>query len=263
LREFVVNAGRINRFGIVRTDECVVVCGRIEPRMSGTPGALVGVIQHAAVEIAQTGRGVLEHAFRRRDERGRSAAGPATLDAATIDAARLGDRAARASLLGALQDPWYRFSLSLLRDPDLAGDAVQETAVRFLRQLPSFRGESQLRTWSLGIALNVVREIRRKRRNDGTLPEDDAAAMTPPAAVGREPQTPGGAADLSEQRDRLREVLEELPERQREAVLLRFFEDLSVEETAKAMDCAAGTVKATVHQALATLRRKLKVVLPR
>ena len=42
-----------------------------------------------------------------------------TLDAATIDAARLGDRAARASLLGALQDPWYRFSLSLLRDPDL------------------------------------------------------------------------------------------------------------------------------------------------
>lgn len=185
------------------------------------------------------------------------------MDAATIDAARLGNRAARASLLSSLQDPWYRFSLSLLRDAELARDAVQETAVRFLRQLPSFRGESQIRTWSLGIALNVVREIRRKRRNDSALPEDDTIALTSPAGVGRETQTPGAAADLSEQRERLREVLDQLPERQREALLLRFFEDLSVEETANAMDCAAGTVKATVHQALATLRKKLKVTLPR
>jgi len=181
------------------------------------------------------------------------------LDAATIDAARLGNRAARASLLGSLQDPWYRFCLSLLRDPEMARDAVQETAVRFLRQLPSFRGESQIRTWSLGIALNVVREIRRKRRNDLPLPEDDAAALKLPAGVGRETQTPGSAADFSEQRERLREVLEQLPDRQREALLLRFFEDMIVEETARAMDCAAGTVKATVHQALATLRKKLKV----
>ena len=185
------------------------------------------------------------------------------MDAATIDAARLGNRAARASLLGSLQDPWYRFSLSLLRDPERARDAVQETAVRFLRQLPSFRGESQIRTWSLGIALNVVREMRRKRRSDAALPEDDTVAMTSPGGIGREAQTPGGAADLSEQREQLREVLDQLPDRQREALLLRFFEDLSVEETAKAMDCAAGTVKATVHQALATLRKKLKVAVPR
>ena len=185
------------------------------------------------------------------------------MDAATIDAARLGNRAARAWLLGSLQDTLYRFSLSLLRDPELARDAVQETAVRFLRQLPSFRGESQIRTWSLGIALNVVREIRRKRKNDSALPEDDTTAFMSLAGIGRETQTPGGAAELSEQREKLREVLDQLPERQREALLLRFFEDLSVEETAKAMECAAGTVKATVHQALATLRKKLKVALPR
>jgi RNA polymerase sigma factor (sigma-70 family) len=182
------------------------------------------------------------------------------LDAPTIHAARLGDRAARATLLGALQDPWYRFSLSLLRDPELARDAVQETAVRFLRQLPSFRGESQLKTWSLGIALNVVREVRRKRRGDATLPDDDAAPLIPLGAAGREMTSPGGSAELSEQREQLRAVLDQLPARQREAVLLRFFEDLSVEETATAMNCAAGTVKATVHQALATLRKNLKAL---
>ena len=76
----------------------------------------------------------------------------ADVDADTIAAARRGDRDARGRLLRGLQDPWYRMCLSLLADADVARDATQETAVRFLRQLPGFRGDSQLRTWSLGIA---------------------------------------------------------------------------------------------------------------
>jgi RNA polymerase sigma factor (sigma-70 family) len=49
-----------------------------------------------------------------------------------------------------------------------------------------------------------------------------------------------------------------LPQRQREALLLRYFEGLSLEEAAAAMGCAVGTVKATVHQALRALRTKLR-----
>ena len=48
------------------------------------------------------------------------------------------------------------------------------------------------------------------------------------------------------------------PGMRRRTLTLRFFEELSVEETATAMGCAAGTVKATVHQALRTLREKMK-----
>src|SRR5207244_118795 len=101
--------------------------------------------------------------------------------------------------------------LSLLADADLARDATQETAVRFLRQLPGDHG-------------------------------------------GR----PLADAERSEERDRLRSVLADLPDRQREAIVLRFLEELSVEETAAAMGCAEGTVKATVHQALRSLRQRLK-----
>src|SRR3954469_17738185 len=81
------------------------------------------------------------------------------VDPFTLDAARQGDRAARGKLLTSLQDVWYRFCLAQLHDADLAADATQETGLRFLRQLNQFRGESQLQTWSLGIALNVVREL--------------------------------------------------------------------------------------------------------
>ena len=186
------------------------------------------------------------------------------LDANTLDRARAGNRDALAVLLRRLQDPWYRLCLSLLGDADRARDATQETALRFLRQLAGFRGDSQLQTWSLGIAINVVREMRRSNRRELELP--DAQDVGPGdenpglRRGGWSPAAPDAAAEAAEAARRLREALSDLPERQREAVVLRYFEDLSVEQTAAAMDCAAGTVKATVHQALRALRQRLCVL---
>lgn len=177
------------------------------------------------------------------------------LETHQIDAARLGDRHAQAELLRSLQDPWYRLCLGLLRDPDKAQDAVQETALRFLKQIRQFRGDSKLTTWSMGIAINVVREMRR-RRILGTGGEDDMLEQMPAASAA----APLDAAASTEQRAALRLILDQLPQRQREAVILRFFEDLSVEDTAAAMNCAEGTVKATIHQALRALKRKLEQI---
>ena len=181
------------------------------------------------------------------------------MDELTVQAARIGDRPAQARLLRWLQDPWYRLCLSLLGDVERAREATQETAVRFLRQLPLFRGDSSVRTWALGIAINVAREIRRSPRACTGVAEWDAlsASLADGRRASRPP--PDVAAELAEQRDRLRAVLDDLPERQREAIVLRFFEELSVDETAAAMQCATGTVKATVHQALRSLRKQLKV----
>ena len=170
------------------------------------------------------------------------------VDPFTLDAARRGDRAARGKLLTSLQDVWYRFCLAQLHDPDLAADATQETGLRFLRQLAQFRGESQLQTWSLGIALNVVRELRRKR--SGALDLDDEPQLPAPADLTRDPE------HLDDQL-RLRDAMQTLSSRQREVLVLRYFEDLSTEETAAAMNCAAGTVKATLHQALRALKTRL------
>ena len=153
-------------------------------------------------------------------------------------------------LLSTFQDVWFRFCLSQLRgDRDLATDATQETALRFLRQLPSFRGESQLQTWSLSIALNVAREMRRKRQFDPLDSAQEPAAATEHVAR---------LTEEEEEKELLKRHLDTLPDRQREAITLRFFEELSVEQTAAVMNCATGTVKATVHQALRVLREKLK-----
>src|SRR3954465_14964148 len=184
------------------------------------------------------------------------------MDDATVLAARYGDRPAQARLLRGLQDPWYRLSLGLLGDVERAREATQETAARLLRQLPASRGDRQLRTWALGIAINVAREMRRSPHGRAAAIEDwdeiGAAGLgsSPRRAAPR--PSPDVAAEMAEQRDRLRAVLADLPERQREAVVLRFFEEMSVEDTGRAMGGAEGTVKATVHQALRSLKTRLE-----
>lgn len=163
--------------------------------------------------------------------------------------ARAGQRQALAELIRGLQDSWYRFCVSMLGDVHAATDAVQETAMRFCQRLPTYKGQSHVRTWSLGIALNVCREMQRARSNSpGPLGEQaDAAATGDPS--------PEAIAVAGEQHRRVRALLEHLAPRQREAVVLRYFEQLSVEQTADAMGCAPGTVKATVSQAIERLRQ--------
>ena len=178
------------------------------------------------------------------------------VDQQTIERARLGDRNARDVLLRDLQDTWYRFAMSLLRDAEKARDATQETAVRFLRTLSGFRGQSSISTWSLGIALNVVREMRRARTQMSIHSTHFAETTTPQRT---EDHSPLKSASSGELRGMLGLALNDLPERQREAIVLRFLEQRSVEETAEVMKCAEGTVKATVHQALRSLKQKFGV----
>ncbi len=160
--------------------------------------------------------------------------------------ARAGDRRAAADLLRGLQDIIYRLALSQLKEPDAAHEATQEAALRLLRGIERFEGRSRVTTWALGVTLNVCREQRRKRA-DKTHPDAlQTAADT----------TPSGELRLEqlEANRLLMTALDDLPPRQREAVTLRYFEGLSVADTAEAMGCSAGAAKASVWQALRRLR---------
>lgn len=173
-----------------------------------------------------------------------------------IDLEELAQRAAdgsldaRESLLRQLQDVIYRFCCSQLHRGELATEATQETALRVLTHLASFRKQSSVRTWALGIALNVCRETRRRVR-PGTTDLLDAAEASL--------EEPYLVASRQEELDRLYEALQVLTERQRESLVLRYFERLSTEQTAEVMGVAVGTVKATTAQAIQKLRGSLGV----
>ena len=137
----------------------------------------------------------------------------------------------------------FRFCLAQLPPGmrDLAGDLRQECLLRAFQARSRFRRGAAVRPWLMGIAMNLVRERRRYRPHQPLDRDPPAAARDRPA---------------SESED-LQRAVEALPDRQREAVVCRFLRGLSVAETAQAMGCAEGTVKATVFKAIATLRSQL------
>jgi len=156
-----------------------------------------------------------------------------------------GERDAFAQLAELAGPVLYRFCQAHL-PPHMRGeaeDARQECLLRAWRRRKSFRKGGAAMTWLLGIAMNVVRERRRRR------PMVSLEAADPPQA-----QAAGGDDRL----ELLAAAIEKLPPRQREAVTCRFLRGMSIAETAAVMGCAEGTVKAAVFKAIASLGRMMR-----
>jgi len=166
-----------------------------------------------------------------------------------MDRAAAGDEPAFGELARRVQDGLFRFALAHGLWHADAAEAVQETLLRAYQRRTTWRPGADAVSWLYGIAMNVVREFRRSRRRL-CLGGIDLAGLV--AA----PTEPGGAdeGELA----RLSAHLAELPPRQREAVVCRFLRRMSVRETAAAMGCAEGTVKAAVFGALKNLRKAMQ-----
>jgi RNA polymerase sigma factor (sigma-70 family) len=162
-----------------------------------------------------------------------------------LDVQMTGSGATSAELETLYRERFRAFLLSvtaLLRDGEAALDVVQEGFSLALQRRTSFRGDGSVEAWVWRIVLNVARDRQRSSRKQRRLL---------PAAASEERQEP--YADL-------REALLALPERQRLAVFLRYYADLSYTEIAAALDVRPGTVAASLNAAHTALRRDLKEV---
>ncbi len=134
----------------------------------------------------------------------------------------------------------YRFT----GDSDAALDVMQETFLYLLRKFPGFRLTANLKTFLYpavrNLSISARRQAARYRATPAELEQIEHAPA--PAAPGAE------AADLQV-------VLGALPEEQREVLLLRFVDGLSLAEIGVAMDIPLGTVKSRLHNAHQTLRQ--------
>ena len=151
----------------------------------------------------------------------------------------------------------FRVLVSLVRDPDAADTLTQECFLRAYRKRESFRGDSSLRTWLVTIAINLARDHVRSRRMNFWRrlfqPGQDAAELAE-VLPDRRPT----AETMLSSREELGAVwtaLDQLPERQRTVFVLRFVDDLTLEQIAAAMGTTVGTVKTHLFRATATLRQ--------
>lgn len=169
----------------------------------------------------------------------------ADTDAALARRIQKGDDDAFAELVARYQDRIYRLAKGMLYRDEAAEDAAQEVFIRAYTGLGRFRFGSSVYTWLYATLRNVCHELNRRATRDGSAPEVE---------ISDERNEPARIALANERLERALQRIRALPERQRDVVLLRIFEGLSVAETAKVLRCREGTVKSHLHRAMKALK---------
>jgi RNA polymerase sigma-70 factor (ECF subfamily) len=181
-------------------------------------------------------------------------------DEALVARAAAGDDFAFEAIVTRYQARVFRLACRLTSETD-APDVLQETFLQVYRHLPSFRGESQFRTWLYRIASNAALMHRRaatRRRTeplDVFLPRFDAQGRH--AGTPAELQVAARADELLDRQvlaDKTREIIAQLPDAYRDAFVLRDLEEMSTEEVASTLGVTAAAVRQRVHRARLILR---------
>src|SRR5687767_5124408 len=160
-----------------------------------------------------------------------------------------GDRRAMETLMRLHNRTLFRTARAILRDDAEAEDAVQEAYLQAYRKLSTFRGESKLSTWLVRITANEA--LMRRRRNSRP-----AEAAEQHEAVSEAPG-PQDDAERAQMRRLLEAHIDALPDGYRAVFVLRAVEELSVEETAAALDIPDATVRSRFFRARGLLRESL------
>jgi RNA polymerase sigma-70 factor, ECF subfamily len=174
-----------------------------------------------------------------------------------IQQAQRGDRAAVAALVSSQQRYVYSIAMTIMRNPSDAADLTQDSFIRLMRALPSYRAETKFTTWLYRLVVNLgLDELRRRSRRIEPLTLDDDAAPDPPdPSLSTDPLY---RATTAEESERVRKALQELPVSQRLALTFYYFEDMPYEEIARAMDVPLNTVKSHIHRAKTKLAVSLR-----
>lgn len=195
---------------------------------------------------------------------------PATLEAAhqgmpDAEIARriaTGDQDAFRLLMRRHNQTLYRTARSILKDDAEAEDAVQEAYLRAYRAMGGFRGEAKLSTWLVRIVANeALARLRKRSRGAEVIRLDNDAQADSEAAEENVEQTmpehPEAGALRAETRRLLERRIDALPDAFRAVFVLRALEEMSVEETAVALELPQATVRTRFFRARGLLREAL------
>lgn len=169
-----------------------------------------------------------------------------------------GDRDALGPLMERHHRRLFRIALSYLRDPDEAMDAVQETFVKAYQAAPRWDPVSEVAPWLSRIAVNhsidCYRRRRRRRQTEEPMPAETGDHDARWSAGTPSPEHEASGREVGQ---RIAVALLALPERQRAIFVLRHYDERTLPEIANVLGMSLGTVKSSLHRAVARLRERL------
>lgn len=170
-----------------------------------------------------------------------------------VAACRAGDRDAFRVVYERYKDRVYSIALYFFHgDPFRASDVTQQTFLKLMTSMGQFRGDAEFSTWLYRLVVNTCLDAARRRKSD--------AVAADPCFI--EIFAGSGSQEDDYAREQMarsvRAAVSALPAKFRIAVLLRYFEDLSYEQMAKALHCSMGTVASRLSRGHRMLAERLK-----
>lgn len=149
----------------------------------------------------------------------------------------------------------FQFLIYLVKNRQTAEDLVQEVYVRVLRAYSSFEGKSSEKTWLFSIAKNIAIDHFRKQavRKKRLFESFDWETMQ----LASSDMQPEDLVQLSDEMKSLLVALDECTGDQKMVIIMRYFQELSIAETAEILSWSEGKVKTTQHRAIKALRVRL------
>lgn len=141
-------------------------------------------------------------------------------------------------ILDDYQGKVFRLACSILRNEAAAEDAAQEVFIKVWKALPKFQGQSSVGTWIYAIARNTCLSRLKRERLRETLPLEEAKSAAAPSR----------RSDAVEDRE-IRALVDRLPEKYRQVLVMFYFEERSYEQVAEALALPMGTVKTYLYRA--------------
>lgn len=180
---------------------------------------------------------------------------PQPFDARIIDRCLDGDEAAWEQVVARFKRKVFHIAYKFTGRHDAAEDLTQEVFLKVFRSLDKFHRDADFSTWLSSVARNYcIDHYRASKREKEVVVEDLVAFDLAPASVGSNPHR---ALEDRDRRSFLRSGLEALPEKLREAVVLRDLQGLSYQEMAERLDLPEGTVKSRINRGREELTRLL------
>ena len=164
-----------------------------------------------------------------------------------LDQARKGDKDAFGQLIDAYQIPVYNLAYRMLNNSGEAEEAAQEAFIRAYTRLESYNPDHKFSTWLLSITSNYCIDLLRKRRAIFLSIDEPLGAH--PALRSDKIKEPEAQVTLNEQQEMVQSLLEDLPDEYRQAVVLRYWYELSYEEIADSMETTVSAIKSRLFRA--------------
>lgn len=192
------------------------------------------------------------------------------MDADLVDRLRAGDEHAFMALVDQFHQPMLRLARSMLSNPALAEETVQDTWMGVVRGIDRFEGRSSLKTWLFRILANRARSTGARER--GGVPLESLHSVDPARfdsqgqwadPLERWTDDSDARIDASAWSPILKAALDDLPDRQREVVLLRDVEGLSGDEVCSVLNINSGNQRILLHRGRARLRTALEAEIKR